>query len=129
MNMNIATAIHPKCKEDVEAQAATATDDEGEEWQHRDHAPPPPPSPRPRAPPSASSALLELENEQRLEDAEALKFTDEQRLSLFLSFRSVKFEWSDLDGMRSVRGATIPLSPPRRPRRSLLARRTSTRRC
>jgi hypothetical protein len=27
----------------------------------------------------------------------------EQRLSLFHSFRSVKFEWSDLDGMRSVR--------------------------
>ncbi|KAJ7099261.1 hypothetical protein B0H15DRAFT_927782 [Mycena belliarum] len=47
--------------------------------------------------------LLELENEQRIEDAEALKMTEEQRLSLFHSFRSVKFEWSDLDGMRSVR--------------------------
>ncbi|KAJ6631277.1 hypothetical protein B0H10DRAFT_2206965 [Mycena sp. CBHHK59/15] len=47
--------------------------------------------------------LLELENEQRLEDLEALKMTEEQRLSLFHSFRSVKFEWSDLDGMRSVR--------------------------
>ncbi|KAJ7165460.1 hypothetical protein C8R43DRAFT_986413 [Mycena crocata] len=47
--------------------------------------------------------LLEMENEQRIEDAEALKMTEEQRLSLFHSFRSVKFEWSDLDGMRSVR--------------------------
>jgi hypothetical protein len=28
--------------------------------------------------------------------------SQEQRLSLFLSFRSVNFEWSDLDGMRSV---------------------------
>ncbi|KAF8182759.1 hypothetical protein K438DRAFT_1975400 [Mycena galopus ATCC 62051] len=59
--------------------------------------------------------LLELENEQRIEDAEALKFTDEQRLSLFLSFRSVKFEWSDLDGMRSVRrryNSSCPSSPP-----------------
>ncbi|KAJ7252347.1 hypothetical protein B0H12DRAFT_1323849 [Mycena haematopus] len=58
--------------------------------------------------------LLELENEQRIEDAEALKFTDEQRLSLFLSFRSVKFEWSDLDGMRSVRrryNSSCPASP------------------
>ncbi|KAJ6592963.1 hypothetical protein B0H19DRAFT_1279756 [Mycena capillaripes] len=36
-----------------------------------------------------------------IEDAEALKFTEEQRLLLFHSFRSVKFEWSDLDGMRS----------------------------
>ncbi|KAJ7656202.1 hypothetical protein B0H17DRAFT_1338000 [Mycena rosella] len=55
--------------------------------------------------------LLELENEQRLEDAEALKMTEEQRLSLFHSFRSVKFEWSDLDGMRSVRRRYN--SPPR----------------
>ncbi|KAJ7288885.1 hypothetical protein C8J57DRAFT_1707174 [Mycena rebaudengoi] len=47
--------------------------------------------------------LIDLENEQRLEDAEALKFTEEQRLSLFHSFRSVKFEWSDLDGMRPIR--------------------------
>ncbi|KAJ7018211.1 hypothetical protein C8F04DRAFT_1152272 [Mycena alexandri] len=29
--------------------------------------------------------------------------TEEQRLLLLNSFRSVKFEWSDLDGMRSVR--------------------------
>ncbi|KAF7350757.1 hypothetical protein MSAN_01636800 [Mycena sanguinolenta] len=59
--------------------------------------------------------LLELENEQRIEDAEALKFTDEQKLSLFLSFRSVKFEWSDLDGMRYVRrryNSSCPASPP-----------------
>ncbi|KAJ7858513.1 hypothetical protein B0H14DRAFT_3447218 [Mycena olivaceomarginata] len=35
----------------------------------------------------AKQRLLELENEHRLEDAEALKFTDEQRISLFLSFR------------------------------------------
>ncbi|KAJ7824301.1 hypothetical protein B0H14DRAFT_3469430 [Mycena olivaceomarginata] len=68
--------------------------------------------------------LLELENEQRLEDAEALKFRrasicsmplHEQRPSLFLSFRSVKFEWSDLDGMRSVRrryNSSCPASPP-----------------
>ncbi|KAJ7648004.1 hypothetical protein FB45DRAFT_212131 [Roridomyces roridus] len=47
--------------------------------------------------------LLEMENEQRIEDAEALKFTEEQRLSLLYSFRHVKFEWSDLDGMRSMR--------------------------
>ncbi|KAF7312582.1 hypothetical protein MIND_00272300 [Mycena indigotica] len=47
--------------------------------------------------------LLELENEQRLEDLEALKMTEEQRLILFHSFRSVKFEWSDLDGMRYIR--------------------------
>ncbi|KAJ6477011.1 hypothetical protein C8R45DRAFT_1008560 [Mycena sanguinolenta] len=59
--------------------------------------------------------LLELENEQRIEDAEALKFTDEQKMSLFLSFRSVKFEWSDLDGMRYVRrryNSSCPTSPP-----------------
>jgi hypothetical protein len=29
--------------------------------------------------------------------------SQEQHLSLFFSFRSVKFEWSGLDGMRSVR--------------------------
>jgi hypothetical protein len=29
--------------------------------------------------------------------------SQEQRLSLSLSFRSIKFEWSDLGGMRSVR--------------------------
>ncbi|KAJ7431927.1 hypothetical protein B0H11DRAFT_824659 [Mycena galericulata] len=62
--------------------------------------------------------LLELENEQRLEDAEALKMTEEQRLSLFHSFRTVKFEWSDLDGMHCVRRRYNPAplqcqSPPR----------------
>ncbi|KAJ7646100.1 hypothetical protein DFH06DRAFT_582694 [Mycena polygramma] len=61
------------------------------------------PDPAPSRAAQRKQRLLELENEQRLEDAEALKFTEEQRLSLFLSFRSVKFEWSDLDGMRSVR--------------------------
>ncbi|KAJ7876391.1 hypothetical protein B0H14DRAFT_2714395 [Mycena olivaceomarginata] len=45
--------------------------------------------------------LLELENEQQMEDAEAFKLTEEQRLQLFNSFHSVKFEWSDLDGMAS----------------------------
>ncbi|KAJ7165454.1 hypothetical protein C8R43DRAFT_1232547 [Mycena crocata] len=47
--------------------------------------------------------LQEMENEQRIEDAEALKLTEEQRTSLLHSFSSVKFEWSDLDGMRNVR--------------------------
>ncbi|KAJ7730109.1 hypothetical protein DFH07DRAFT_1066084 [Mycena maculata] len=68
--------------------------------------PGPGPGPAEMAPSRAAlrkQRLLELENEQRLEDAEALKMTEEQRLSLFHSFRSVKFEWSDLDGMRSVR--------------------------
>ncbi|KAJ7796452.1 hypothetical protein B0H14DRAFT_3551069 [Mycena olivaceomarginata] len=105
---NIATAVHPKCKEDVEAQAAV--DEEEEEWQQR-LCSAPPPSPRPRA----KQRLLELENEHRLEDTEALKFTDEQRISLFLSFRSVKLEWSDLDGVRSVRwccNSSRPASPP-----------------
>ncbi|KAJ6501300.1 hypothetical protein DFH09DRAFT_1444736 [Mycena vulgaris] len=45
------------------------------------------------APPSHAAQrkqhLLQLENEQRIEDAEALKMTE--------------FEWSDLDGMRPVR--------------------------
>ncbi|KAJ7147008.1 hypothetical protein C8R44DRAFT_724698 [Mycena epipterygia] len=61
------------------------------------------PVPTPSRAAQRKQRLLELENEQRLEDAEALKMTEEQRLSLFHSFRSVKFEWSDLDGMRSVR--------------------------
>ncbi|KAJ7730710.1 hypothetical protein B0H14DRAFT_3899264 [Mycena olivaceomarginata] len=63
----------------------------------------------------AKQRLLELENEHRLEDADALKFTDEQRISLFLSFRSVKCEWSDLDGMRSMRwsyNSSRPASSP-----------------
>ncbi|KAJ7843229.1 hypothetical protein B0H14DRAFT_3868613 [Mycena olivaceomarginata] len=57
----------------------------------------------------AKQRMLELENEHRLEDTEALKFTDEQRISLFLSFRSVKLEWSDLDGMRSSSRPALPL--------------------
>lgn len=44
--------------------------------------------------------LLELENEQRLEEFEALKMTDEQRRTLLRPFASVKFEFSDLDGLR-----------------------------
>ncbi|KAJ6592914.1 hypothetical protein B0H19DRAFT_1088766 [Mycena capillaripes] len=52
---------------------------------------------------------------QHLEDAEALKFAKELRLSLFHSFHSVKFDWSDLDGMRSVRrryNSSYPASSP-----------------
>ncbi|KAJ6592993.1 hypothetical protein B0H19DRAFT_11726 [Mycena capillaripes] len=77
------------------------------------------PDPMPSRAAQRKQRLLELENEQRLEDAEALKFTEEQRLSLFHSFRSVKFEWSDLDGMRSVRrryNSSCPASPPPPPR-------------
>ncbi|KAJ7147006.1 hypothetical protein C8R44DRAFT_20924 [Mycena epipterygia] len=70
------------------------------------------PVPAPSRAAQRKQRLLELENEQRLEDAEALKMTEEQRLSLFHSFRSVKFEWSDLDGMRSVRRRYN--SPPHR---------------
>ncbi|KAJ6464255.1 hypothetical protein C8R47DRAFT_1237571 [Mycena vitilis] len=77
------------------------------------------PDPAPSRAAQRKQRLLDLENEQRLEDAEALKFTEEQRLSLFLSFRSVKFEWSDLDGMRSVRRRynvlLVCLPPPRSP--------------
>ncbi|PFH46289.1 hypothetical protein AMATHDRAFT_8007 [Amanita thiersii Skay4041] len=43
--------------------------------------------------------LLEIEKEQHLEDAEALKMTEEQRQILLRSFQSVKFEFSDLDGL------------------------------
>ncbi|KAF8159059.1 hypothetical protein K438DRAFT_2020820 [Mycena galopus ATCC 62051] len=48
---------------------------------------------------------LELENQQRIEDAKTLRFTgsQEHRLPPLILFRSVKFQWSDLDGMRSVR--------------------------
>nr|GAT48629.1 predicted protein [Mycena chlorophos] len=62
--------------------------------------------------------LLEMENEQRLEELEGLKMTEEQRLILFHSFRSVKFEWSDLDGMRYVRRRynSPPVQPPSRAR-------------
>ncbi|KAJ6464251.1 hypothetical protein C8R47DRAFT_70473 [Mycena vitilis] len=76
------------------------------------------PDPAPSRAAQRKQRLLDLENEQRLEDAEALKFTEEQRLSLFLSFRSVKFEWSDLDGMRSVRrryNSSCASPPPRSP--------------
>ncbi|KAJ7165451.1 hypothetical protein C8R43DRAFT_1232546 [Mycena crocata] len=60
---------------------------------------------------SRRQQLLDIENEERIEDAEALKLTEEQRLSLFHSFRSVKFEWTDLDGFRNVRRRYN--SPPR----------------
>jgi len=43
--------------------------------------------------------LLEIENEQRAEEAEALQMTEEQRQTLLRSFTSVKFEFSDLDGL------------------------------
>ncbi|KAF8625446.1 hypothetical protein AX17_006847 [Amanita inopinata Kibby_2008] len=43
--------------------------------------------------------LLEIEDEQRLEDAEAIKMTEEQRETLLRSFQSVKFEFNDLDGL------------------------------
>ncbi|KAG6889027.1 hypothetical protein C0992_006650 [Termitomyces sp. T32_za158] len=42
---------------------------------------------------------LEIEKEQRMEEAEALKMTEEQRRILHNSFRSVKVEFSDLDGL------------------------------
>ncbi|KAF8884636.1 hypothetical protein BD779DRAFT_1536195 [Infundibulicybe gibba] len=44
--------------------------------------------------------LLDIENEQRIEEAEALKMTEEQRQILYLSFKSVKVEFSDLDGLK-----------------------------
>ncbi|KAK0474570.1 hypothetical protein IW261DRAFT_1498244 [Armillaria novae-zelandiae] len=43
--------------------------------------------------------LLEIENEQRLEDVEALKMTEEQRQVLLRSFASVTFEFFPLDGL------------------------------
>ncbi|KAJ6535845.1 hypothetical protein DFH09DRAFT_1402630, partial [Mycena vulgaris] len=58
---------------------------------------------RPRAPRSASSASSSSRTSNASRTPETLKMTEEQRLSLFHSFRSVKFEWNDLDGMRSVR--------------------------
>ncbi|KAK2463306.1 hypothetical protein APHAL10511_004961 [Amanita phalloides] len=42
---------------------------------------------------------LEIEKEQRLEDDEALKMTDEQHQTLLRSFQSVKSEFYDLDGL------------------------------
>ncbi|KAJ7018213.1 hypothetical protein C8F04DRAFT_1243365 [Mycena alexandri] len=84
--------------------------------------PAPAPEPVPSRAAQRKQRLLELENEQRIEDAEALKMTEEQRLLLFHSFRSVKFEWSDLDGMRGVRRRynspttqSCPASPPQPP--------------
>ncbi|KAG6855461.1 hypothetical protein H0H87_002433 [Tephrocybe sp. NHM501043] len=43
---------------------------------------------------------LEIEKEQRIEEAEALKMTEEQRQILHRSFSSVKVEFSDLDGLQ-----------------------------
>ncbi|KAJ7810097.1 hypothetical protein B0H14DRAFT_3480908 [Mycena olivaceomarginata] len=54
--------------------------------------------------------------EPRMEDTVVLKFAD--HLSLFFSFWSVKFEWSGLDGMRSVRrryNSSCPASPDLHP--------------
>ncbi|KAG5641579.1 hypothetical protein DXG03_004692 [Asterophora parasitica] len=63
--------------------------------------------------------LLEMENEMRLEEAEALKMTEEQRQILFRSFTSVKVEFSDLDGLaRNANGSQhIPRAcvPPPNP--------------
>ncbi|KAF8742320.1 hypothetical protein AX14_005189 [Amanita brunnescens Koide BX004] len=42
---------------------------------------------------------LENEREQRMEDNEALKMTEEQHETLLRSFQSVKFEFNDLDGL------------------------------
>ncbi|KAE9403919.1 hypothetical protein BT96DRAFT_917275 [Gymnopus androsaceus JB14] len=44
--------------------------------------------------------LLQIEKEQKLEDAEALKLTEEQRSTLIQSFSSVKVEFCDLDGLQ-----------------------------
>ncbi|KIK69117.1 hypothetical protein GYMLUDRAFT_35178 [Collybiopsis luxurians FD-317 M1] len=44
--------------------------------------------------------LMQIEKEQKLEEAEALKLTEEQRHTLLQSFSSVKFEFSDLDGLK-----------------------------
>jgi len=49
--------------------------------------------------------LLEAEKQQRLEDLEALKMTEEQRQILWRSFRSVKVEFCDLDGLSWTRSA------------------------
>ncbi|KAF9458299.1 hypothetical protein BDZ94DRAFT_1270955 [Collybia nuda] len=62
--------------------------------------------------------LLQIEREQRIEEAEALKMTEEQREILLRSFTSVKVEFSDLDGLkwthsalRRRQGAPHPKSP------------------
>ncbi|KAL9708722.1 hypothetical protein Ac2012v2_008104 [Leucoagaricus gongylophorus] len=58
--------------------------------------------------------LLELEREQRLEDAEGLFMTEEQRQSLLDSFTSVKFEFHDLDGLRWTQTALRRQEHPQR---------------
>ncbi|KAJ7740289.1 hypothetical protein B0H14DRAFT_2638116 [Mycena olivaceomarginata] len=75
----------------------------------------------------AKQRLLELENERRLEDAEALKFTNEQRISLFLSFQihiqaAIQFSVAEANRRQTsdrshVRGkvSLFPPAPPRRP--------------
>ncbi|KAF8067535.1 hypothetical protein FPV67DRAFT_1780639 [Lyophyllum atratum] len=60
--------------------------------------------------------LLEIENEMRLEDAEALKMTEEQRETLLRSFTSVKVEFSDLDGLAWNAPCATPTSPKPRGR-------------
>ncbi|KAJ6535831.1 hypothetical protein DFH09DRAFT_1091607 [Mycena vulgaris] len=88
-------------------------------YRHRLPPPPPPPLEKKKraeaqdddnnAPPRGP------ENEQHIEDAETLKMTEEQRLSLFHSFRSVKFEWSDLDSNDTACAlcAAATMQPPR----------------
>ncbi|GLB39353.1 hypothetical protein LshimejAT787_0605150 [Lyophyllum shimeji] len=67
--------------------------------------------------------LIQIENEMRQEDAEALKMTEEERETLLRSFTSVKVEFSDLDGLAwpasarcGGRGAPPPPSPRPSPR-------------
>ncbi|KAF5383441.1 hypothetical protein D9757_006082 [Collybiopsis confluens] len=57
--------------------------------------------------------LLQIEKEQKQEDAEALKLTEEQRDTLLQSFSSVKFEFSDLDGMKWSNSALRTRAVPR----------------
>ncbi|KAK0234212.1 hypothetical protein IW262DRAFT_1335106, partial [Armillaria fumosa] len=44
--------------------------------------------------------LLEIENEQRMEDVEALRMTEEQRQVLLRSFATVTSEFFPLDGLQ-----------------------------
>ncbi|KAF9073650.1 hypothetical protein BDP27DRAFT_288350 [Rhodocollybia butyracea] len=47
----------------------------------------------------SSQDIANIEKEQKQEDAEALKLTEEQRSTLLQSFSSVKVEFCDLDGL------------------------------
>ncbi|KAF7783381.1 hypothetical protein Agabi119p4_1405 [Agaricus bisporus var. burnettii] len=59
--------------------------------------------------------LLEQEMEQRLEDAEGLVMTEEQRQLLLSPFMSVKCEFHDLDGLRWTQTALHKRQYNRRP--------------